>query len=92
MEKTVEKHEPILDDETMVSVNMTWYEHQDLIDFIRWLVDVIDRCVLKNIDEYYLDLCLGNARNGAKRFVSLLTERKRSITWGTQAPQEDKRD
>ena len=82
----------LFDEETMVSVNLTLYEFQDLIDFIQWSVEIMDRCVCKDISEDYLQLCLTNARNGETKFVNLLRDRSRSIDMGMMVPQEDKRD
>ena len=82
----------LFDEETMVSVNLTWYEFQDLIDFIQWSVEIMNRCVCKDISEDYLQLCLTNARNGETKFVNLLRDRSRSIDVGMMVPQEDKRD
>lgn len=76
----------------MVSVNLAWYEFQDLIDFIQWSVEIMDRCVCKDISEDYLQLCLTNARNGETKFVNLLRDRSRSIDMGACVPQEDKGD
>lgn len=82
----------LFDEETMVSINLTCYEFQDLIDFIEWSVEVMNRCVCKDISEDYLQLCLMNARNGEVKFVNLLSDRSRSIDRGMMVPQEDKRD
>lgn len=82
----------LFDEETMVSVNLTWYEFQDLIDFIKWSVEIMDRCVCKDISDDYLQLCLTNARNGEVKFVNLLGDRSRSIDMGMMVPQKDKRD
>lgn len=82
----------LFDEETMVSVNLTWHEFQDLIDFIQWSVEIMDRCVCKDISDDYLQLCLTNARNGEMKFVNLLRDRSRSIDMGMMVPQEDKRD
>lgn len=82
----------LFDEETMVSVNLTCYEFQDLIDFIKWSVEIMDRCVCKDISEDYLQLCLTNARNGEMKFVNLLRDRSRSMDMGMMVPQEDKGD
>ena len=82
----------LFEEQTMVSVNLTWYEFQDLIDFIQWSVEIMDRCVCKDISEDYLQLCLTNARNGEMKFVNLLRYRSRSIDMGMMVPQVDKRD
>lgn len=82
----------LFDEETMVSVNLTWYELQDLIDFIQWSVEIMDRCVCKDISEDYLQLCLTNARNGEMKFVNLLRDRSRSIDMGMMVPKNIKRD
>lgn len=82
----------LIDEETMVSINLTLNEFQDLIDFIKWSVDIMDRCVCKDISEDYLQLCLMNARNGETKFVNLLRDRSRSIDMGMMVPQEDKRE
>ena len=82
----------LIDEENMVRVNLTWYEFQDLIDFIKWLVEIMNRCVCKDISEDYLQLCLTNARNGEMEFVNLLRGRSRSIDMGACVPQEDRRD
>lgn len=81
----------LFDEETMVSVNLTWYEFQDLIDFIQWSVEIMNRCVCKDISDDYLQLCLTNARNGETKFVNLLRDRSRSIDMGMMVPQENKR-
>lgn len=76
----------------MVSINLTFYEFQDLIDFIQWSVEIMNRCVCKDISEDYLQLCLTNARNREAKFVYLLRDRSRSMDMGMMVPQEDKRD
>lgn len=82
----------LIDEETMVRVNLTWYEFQDLIDFIQWSVEIMNRCVCKDISEDYLQLCLTNAMNGETKFVNLLRDRMRFIDMGMMVPQEDKRE